>query len=129
MIETVLYQTDGLEIHEWVIEPGESIAYQRHKTKTKVWCIKSGEGIVRNNMCGTTPWIYQTFTLKENKIHTIHSGYWHMISNEADENLILIELQYGEEIEGDIEYITNESELELTRKLLKSLDTDAPFVV
>lgn len=116
MIETILYQIDDLEIHEIHIEPGESIPYQRNKTKTKVWCIKTGEGIVRNNMCATTPWIYQTFTLKEDKIHTIHSGYWHMISNKTDKNIILIELQYGENAEDNVEYITNEFELELTGK-------------
>lgn len=101
-----LYQTKGCKVKELTIKPGGSISYQRHFQRSEVWYIRSGEGKVWVNTCGTTPWLYRITTLKKDDVHLVPTGYWHKLYNDSNEDLIIIEIQYGSKTtEDDIERI------------------------
>ena len=112
-----LYQTQGCKVKELTIKPGKSISYQRHFHRNEVWYVRKGTGKVRINTCGNTPYVYRTATLRSDDVHLVPNGYWHKLWNESDEDLIIIEIQYGAKTsEDDIERILDESELDLIRE-------------
>jgi len=112
-----LYQTQGCKVKELIIKPGKSISYQRHFHRSEVWYVRSGAGIVRRNIHGNAPYVYTEARLNKDDVHVVYKDQWHKLTNPFEEDLVIIEIQYGEKTsEDDIERILDESELVEIRK-------------
>lgn len=95
---------DGTEtkVKELVVNPGETLSMQKHKFRNELWMCSSGQGKLK--MIND---ITQKVTCTDVKRHTFHfieNGNWHQLLNTNNEELRLIEIQYGENcIEEDIQ--------------------------
>jgi cytidyltransferase-like protein len=97
-----LYTTTGCKVKELVIAPKSGISYQRHFKRSEIWYVRSGEGFVRYSH--SAPSKHDTIKLFKDDIFVVKKGTWHQLYNESDKDLIIIEIQYGEETtETDIE--------------------------
>lgn len=97
-----LYTTTGCKVKELVLKPGKGISYQRHFKRSEIWYVRSGEGYVKYSQ--SSPHKADTIKLFKDDIFVVNKGMWHQLYNESDQDLIIIEIQYGEETnEQDIE--------------------------
>jgi len=90
------------KLKELTVEPGKSLSMQQHHKRSEFWFVASGEATVytldssgKQNLIGKfskhqSVWISRT--------------QWHMLQNDTDQPLKLIEIQYGDQcVEEDIE--------------------------
>lgn len=118
-----LYQTKGAKVKELTIKPGKGISYQRHFHRSEVWYVLRGTGKIWRNVNTDTPWIYEERPLNKDQVSLIPKGYWHKLWNESDEDLVIIEIQYGDRTsEDDIERILDLSQLDEMRKNYHGFD-------
>jgi cytidyltransferase-like protein len=97
-----LYTTTGCKVKELVVKPNGGISYQRHFKRSEIWYVRSGEGFVK--FSGTNPNKSETIKLFKDDIFVVHKGMWHQLYNESEQDLVIIEIQYGTETnEEDIE--------------------------
>lgn len=97
-----LYQTAGCKVKELVIKPNSGISYQRHFKRSEVWFVRAGEGYVRHSV--GEPGESSRVKLYKNDVFVVTAGTWHQLYNESDQDLNIIEIQYGTETsENDIE--------------------------
>lgn len=97
-----LYTTTGCKVKELVLKPGKGISYQRHFKRSEIWYVRSGEGHVKYSH--NRPHNADTIKLFKDDIFVINKGTWHQLYNESDQDLVIIEIQYGDETsEQDIE--------------------------
>lgn len=97
-----LYTTTGCKVKELVLKPGKGISYQRHFKRSEIWYVRSGEGYVKYSQ--SSPHKTDTIKLFKDDIFVVNKGMWHQLYNESEQDLIIIEIQYGEETnEQDIE--------------------------
>lgn len=97
-----LYTTTGCKVKELVLKPGKGISYQRHFKRSEIWYVRSGEGYVKYSH--SSPHKADTIKLFKDDIFVVNKGMWHQLYNESEQDLIIIEIQYGEETnEQDIE--------------------------
>jgi cytidyltransferase-like protein len=95
---------DGLEVKlkELTVNPGQSLSMQRHLTRNEFWFVSQGTATVYTiDRSSDTE-----FLGNYGKHQSIWIGKheWHMLSNESDQPLKIIEIQYGESCqEMDIE--------------------------
>jgi mannose-6-phosphate isomerase-like protein (cupin superfamily) len=89
------------KVKELVVKPHESLSMQVHKHRAEHWFVSEGTASVytlKNNQKELIG-VYK----KHDYLH-IDVGQWHMLANESDSILKIIEIQYGENcIEEDIE--------------------------
>lgn len=99
---------DGLEnkIKELVVKPGGSLSYQKHSRRHELWLVTSGYGKVITN---TDNFLIdhnddKVSPLKKWDHLFVPKDSWHQLINDSKtEDLVLIEIQYGEQcIEEDI---------------------------
>lgn len=96
-------------------KPGQRIPYQRRNGSTLIWLIDEGIATIRVNLCTTTPWVYNTITLKAGDVHVVNKGCWHQVSNEdPTKELVLYEILFGES--HDVNIIKDQFELDLIRE-------------
>ena len=75
---------------------------QRHEKRAEFWFVAEGEAAVYTLDSSSDHDLVGHFNLHENIF--IKKGQWHMLCNETDQLLRLIEIQYGEDcVEEDIE--------------------------
>ena len=99
-----LYQTTGCKVKELVIKPNSGISYQRHSNRNEVWFVRSGKGVVRHSRDLDPLNNYALIDLYKNDIFVVKENQWHQLYNESNEDLNIIEIQYGNECsEADIE--------------------------
>lgn len=93
---TVLQDSQHCKIKELVVLPNSCLSYQRHRFRNELWFVKSGRGkVIINNSVSD---------LILNSSVLIKQLEWHQLINGTNENLIIIEIQYGAEcVEEDIE--------------------------
>ena len=79
-----------------IVKPGQRLSYQKHNNRNEHWFVIKGKAtIVLND--------------KEHVIDTFNHfdiavGEWHQLINNGNDELIVVEVQYGKEcIEEDIE--------------------------
>ena len=91
-----LYETNGCKIKELVIKPGKSISYQKHSYRSELWFVREGVGKLQIGKKIDEPWDYSIISnFKKHDIQLIQQEQWHLLSNESDQDLIIIEIQYG----------------------------------
>ena len=95
---------DGKEVKvkELTVEPGKTLSMQRHQHRAEHWFVVEGTASVYTLDSSTDQDLLGTYT-KHQALH-IPKTQWHMLANETDMPLKLVEIQYGENcVEVDIE--------------------------
>ena len=91
----------NVKVKELTVEPGKKLSMQRHKHRAEHWFVSEGVASVYGLDVGSD------ITLeKYGKHKSLHilKEQWHMLANETDEPLKVVEIQYGENcVEEDIE--------------------------
>ena len=110
---TNFYQENEIEDRQWgsfkvlfvgplftcktlLIKPHKSISLQTHKHRSEHWIVCSGTATVQ---LGRT-----IFKAEPNKYIFVEPNQPHCLANETDEELVIIEVQYGDRLdENDID--------------------------
>ena len=99
------------KVKEIEVNPQSKLSMQRHQYRNEYWMVIEGnatiytlwpdnDGNEQVVQRGSAIWPAQTTA-------TINKGEWHQLTNDTDEPLRILEVQYGETcIEEDIERIT-----------------------
>lgn len=91
-----------VKLKELTVNPGKSLSMQRHRDRAEHWFVAEGEATVYTVNRSTDTELLGEFK-KFDHVH-IRKTEWHQLSNETDQPLKIIEIQYGEQcIEEDIE--------------------------
>jgi D-beta-D-heptose 7-phosphate kinase/D-beta-D-heptose 1-phosphate adenosyltransferase len=91
-----------VKVKELTVEPGKTLSMQRHRDRGEHWFVAQGEATVYTINRSTDYELLGTF--KEHQSLHITQLQWHMLANESDAPLKIIEIQYGENcVEEDIE--------------------------
>lgn len=87
------YDNEQTKVKRLVLNPGKSISMQYHNLRSEFWFIESGVGHI--------------YTLDENKnevlslklethqYHHVPVSQWHRLENVSDDDLCVVEIQYG----------------------------------
>jgi len=99
----VLYEYGShTKLKELVVEPGQQLSMQRHKHRAEFWFVGEGEATVYTINVSSDQELRGKYTKHQSL--QIPKTDWHMLANETDKPLKLIEIQYGDNcIENDIE--------------------------
>jgi cytidyltransferase-like protein len=90
------------KLKELTVTPKTCLSMQRHDQRAEFWFVAEGEAAVYTLDSGSDHDLVGTYGLHEYVF--INKGQWHMLCNETNQPLRLIEIQYGENcIEEDIE--------------------------
>ena len=91
-----------VKVKELTVEPGKKLSMQRHQDRAEHWFVAKGEASVYTINNATDYELRGTF--KEHKSLHIGNKEWHMLANETDKPLQIVEIQYGRNcVEEDIE--------------------------
>jgi cytidyltransferase-like protein len=102
-IYNVLDEGDEYKLKTLHVAPGQSLSMQKHKHRSEHWFVARGSGQVE--LCPYTDTYKNPHVkeLREHELFTIPVGWWHKLSNTTDEDLYIIEIQYGSQCkESDI---------------------------
>jgi mannose-6-phosphate isomerase len=90
------------KLKELTVMPKTCLSMQRHDQRAEFWFVAEGEAAVYTLDAGTDHDLVGNF--KKHDYVWIKKNQWHMLCNETDTPLKLIEIQYGENcVEEDIE--------------------------
>jgi D-beta-D-heptose 7-phosphate kinase/D-beta-D-heptose 1-phosphate adenosyltransferase len=95
---------DGKEVKvkELTVNPGKSLSMQRHRERAEHWFVVEGEASVYTLNRSSDYELVDRYT-KHQALH-IPKTQWHMLVNETDSPLRIVEIQYGTNcVEEDIE--------------------------
>lgn len=80
------------KVKELVVEPGKSLSLQKHELRNEYWIVSYGNGKIRKGFELETLNIYD---LKKHSEVVIRTGEWHQLINDSDDELRIVEIQYG----------------------------------
>ena len=90
------------KLKELTVAPKTCLSMQRHDQRAEFWFVAAGEAAVYTLDSSSDHDLVGHYKLHEHIF--IGKGQWHMLCNETDQPLKLIEIQYGENcVEEDIE--------------------------
>ena len=90
-----------VKLKELTVNPHSCLSMQQHEKRAEFWFVAQGTAHVYTLDHGTDPDLL--YTLEEHDYTFISRRQWHMLCNETDQPLRLIEIQYGENcVEEDI---------------------------
>ena len=90
------------KLKELTVNPKTCLSMQRHEQRAEFWFVAQGEAAVYTLDSSSDHDLVGNYKLHEHIF--ISLGQWHMLCNETDEPLKLIEIQYGNNcIEDDIQ--------------------------
>lgn len=90
------------KVKELTVNPKTCLSMQRHEQRAEFWFVAEGEAAVYTLDNSSDHDLVGTFTKHQSMF--INKDQWHMLCNETDQPLKLIEIQYGENcVEEDIE--------------------------
>ena len=99
----VLHQNGReVKVKELTVNPGQRLSMQRHKQRAEHWFVSEGTASVYTLDSSTDLDLIGTYGEHE----SLHIGktQWHMLANETDKPLKIVEIQYGVNcVEEDIE--------------------------
>ena len=87
------YPKVGVKVKELIIKPGQSTSLQRHKYRSELMFVTQG---TLTNETDSSHSITNA-----NQMTTIGQHQWHKLSNRGDEDLHIVEIQYGEKCEEE----------------------------
>jgi len=92
-----------VKVKELTVDPGKRLSMQRHQERAEHWFVAEGTATVYTVNPTTTDIELEGVYPKHKSLH-IPRTQWHMLSNETNEPLKVVEIQYGTNcIEEDIE--------------------------
>jgi D-beta-D-heptose 7-phosphate kinase/D-beta-D-heptose 1-phosphate adenosyltransferase len=92
-----------VKVKELTVDPGKTLSMQRHKDRAEHWFVAKGMATVYTIDTQTTDYELQGVYKEHQSLH-IDNMQWHMLANETDQPLQVVEIQYGTNcIEEDIE--------------------------
>jgi cytidyltransferase-like protein len=92
----------GTKLKELTVNPKTCLSMQRHEERSEFWFVAEGQASVYSMDAGSDHEHIGDFN--QHQYVFIGRNQWHMLCNETDEPLKLIEIQYGSNcIEEDIE--------------------------
>ena len=90
-----------VKVKELTVDPGKKLSMQRHQQRAEHWFVSEGEASVYGLDVATDITLEKYG--KHKSLH-IRKDQWHMLANETDKPLKVVEIQYGENcVEEDIE--------------------------
>ena len=90
------------KLKELTVNPKTCLSMQRHDKRAEFWFVAEGEAAVYTLDSSSDHDLLGTYL--QHQYIFIPKGSWHMLCNETDQPLKLIEIQYGEDcVEEDIE--------------------------
>lgn len=90
-----------VKVKELTVDPGKKLSMQRHEQRAEHWFVAEGKATVYGLDVATD---ITKITYERHKSLHIRKGEWHMLANETDKPLKVVEIQYGENcVEEDIE--------------------------
>lgn len=97
----VLYEVDSkTKVKELTVYPGRKLSLQKHFHRHEYWMCIEGTATVYT---GYEPSNLKMKQLDAHEEITIPLGYWHRLENNTDQNVKIIEIQYGTQcVESDI---------------------------
>jgi mannose-6-phosphate isomerase-like protein (cupin superfamily) len=95
----VLHEVEGCKVKELTVDPGKRLSMQRHQDRAEHWFVSEGIASVYTINRSTDHELLGTFN-KHQSLH-ITKTQWHMLSNETDQPLKIVEIQYGERCEEE----------------------------
>jgi cytidyltransferase-like protein len=91
------------KVKELIVAPGKSLSLQRHELRSEYWIVSHGIAAVNH---GESLDNIQTSILEKHDEINIPAHTWHQLRNNTNEDLRIVEIQYGKNcIEEDIERI------------------------
>ena len=87
------YPKVGVKVKELIIKPGQSTSLQRHKYRSELMFVT--QGTLTNETDS-----FQSIT-NANQMTTIGQHQWHKLCNHGDEDLHIVEIQYGDKCEEE----------------------------
>jgi mannose-6-phosphate isomerase-like protein (cupin superfamily) len=110
----VLHKGTDYVVKELVIHPGRGISYQRHFNREEYWWIRQGTATIKYSHDDSE---WNRYAVRESgRSFRVHKEMWHMVFNESNEDLHILELQVGECSEEDIERLYYYEEVEQNEK-------------
>jgi D-beta-D-heptose 7-phosphate kinase/D-beta-D-heptose 1-phosphate adenosyltransferase len=99
----VLHEVNShTKLKELTVAPKTCLSMQRHEQRAEFWFVAEGEAAVYTLDNSSDHDLVGHYTLHQHIF--IKKGQWHMLCNETDQPLRLIEIQFGENcVEEDIE--------------------------
>ena len=92
-----------VKVKELTVDPGKTLSMQRHKDRAEHWFVAKGTATVYTIDTQSTDYELHG-TYKEQESLHIDNMQWHMLANETDKPLQVVEIQYGENcVEEDIQ--------------------------
>ncbi len=89
----IILKSDKYQIKRIMVLKNQKLSLQSHKMRDEHWVMVIGTGTVNIND--------NVFTLKENEHIFIPKGSKHRMSNDAENDIVFIEIQYGDYLEED----------------------------
>lgn len=90
------------KLKELTVNPKTCLSMQKHQSRAEFWFVAEGEAAVYTLDNSSDHDLVGNF--KEHEYIWISKGNWHMLCNETDNPLRIIEIQYGDDcVEEDIE--------------------------
>jgi cytidyltransferase-like protein len=91
-----------VKVKELIVDPGNRLSMQRHKDRAEHWFVVEGTATVYTINRSTDYELYGVYQ-RHQAMH-INCHQWHMLANETDQPLKIVEIQYGDNcVEEDIE--------------------------
>ena len=86
--------SDGpsLKVKELVVEPGKSLSLQKHNYRNEYWIVSHGIATINH---GTNLDNLNCSILEQNEEIQIMKKEWHQLINNTEEELRIVEIQYG----------------------------------
>ena len=93
----------GVKVKELTVNPNSTLSMQRHKHRKEFWFISEGHARVYTIGSASSD-VEELYDKTTHGSCYIQKPQWHMLSNETDKPLRVIEIQYGRDtVESDIE--------------------------
>ncbi len=89
----IILKSDKYQIKRIMVLKNQKLSLQSHKMRDEHWVMVIGTGTVNIND--------NVFTLKENEHIFIPKGSKHRMSNNTENDIVFIEIQYGDYLEED----------------------------
>lgn len=99
----VLHEGPDYVVKELVIHPGRGISYQRHFNREEYWWIREGVATIKYAHHEDEDERDRYAVREKGGSFRVYKEMWHMVFNESNEDLHILEMQVGECSEEDIE--------------------------
>jgi len=98
----VLADYKTVKVKELIVTPNSKLSWQSHEKRHELWFVREGLATIYYSSDDSGKDIFVTHK-KPNDVFSINKRKWHQLSNETEEPLSVIEIQYGDEcVEHDI---------------------------